>query len=314
MGWISSLFGSKSAEDPLQKLDPKLREFLEKESPVKLQPTKSTPDTDQRLPESAPVKTQQGPQSSVPPESLYKDGRYAELWKTYKPLEAVEADTKSSHEKLMDVLDGFKERKMLIAKAALENCAFQQEEWRKCMVEGSWVDTLQMCREQARRFERCYTMQSRFLRVLGYKAEPGRDALLEEDIQLHADTLYQRMIEHEEVAAKARQSGQPVPAFQIIPPRIISNTPAPSEAVTNVWKDQLEKLPEDERVAEEAALRADYLARLTTAEKVKALRDKDDAERRKRKEEGKATMGDHFWGFIQPRSDAEAQENDASRR
>ena len=160
MGWLDSVFGSKSADDPIQKLDPKLRDFLEKESPVKFQPNRTPADveTSQRSP--APEKPRQDAQSGVPSASLYQDGRYADLWKTYKPLESVEADTKSSHEKLMDVLDGYKERKMVIAKAALENCSFQQEEWRRCMVEGSWVDTLQMCRDKVKKFERCYSMQS----------------------------------------------------------------------------------------------------------------------------------------------------------
>jgi hypothetical protein len=60
----------------------------------------------------------------------------------------------------MDVLEGYKGRKQLIGKAALENCAIQQEAWRKCMTEGSWTDQLQMCSDQVREFEKCYSMQS----------------------------------------------------------------------------------------------------------------------------------------------------------
>jgi hypothetical protein len=96
----------------------------------------------------------------VPHESLYKDGRYAHLWKTYKPYAAIEAETKSDHEKLMDVLDAFKERKAQIGKAALENCALEQLDWNNCMKSGDWTSRLTMCRAEVKKFERCYMMQS----------------------------------------------------------------------------------------------------------------------------------------------------------
>lgn len=162
MGWWDSIFGSKSAEDPFKNLDPKLRDFLQKESPVKFQPGKDSADEPappkQPAPEAEPAP--EDPEAAARARSLYQDGRYAHLWKTYQPLEAVEAATKTSHERLTDVLEGYKERKMVIGKAALENCAFQQEEWRRCMTQGSWGDVMTMCRAQVRRFERCYTMQS----------------------------------------------------------------------------------------------------------------------------------------------------------
>ena len=165
MGWWDSVFGSKpAADDPL-----KLRDFLQKESPVKFPSGKPAADeaaapqtpalTDDKA-EAAARDPQEAARAAAREKSLYKDGRYADLWKTYKPLEDVEADTKSSHEKLMDVLEGYKERKTLIGKAALENCSFQQEEWRKCMTSGSWGDALTMCSDKVRKFERCYTMQS----------------------------------------------------------------------------------------------------------------------------------------------------------
>lgn len=141
--------------------------------------------------------------------------------------------------------------------------------------------------------------RQRFLRVLGYQSIPGRPQEQEEDIQLHADTLYQRMIAHEELAAKAREEGRPVPAFEILPPPVAARAPPPpSEDMQKTWKEQLEKLPEEERAAEEAALRADYYAKLQTAERLRDIRESEDAERRKRKEEGKATLADHFWGML----------------
>lgn len=165
MGWLPSIFGGDASNSsPLGKLDPKLREFLEKESPVKYipnQPTTTTTTTSTQKPQNAPaVAEPKAEPAAVPPASLYQDGRYAHLWKNYRPLAEVEEETSTDHDKLMSVLEGYKERKAAIAKAGLENCAPQQEEWINCMKSGSWEDQLQMCRHQVRRFERCYTMQS----------------------------------------------------------------------------------------------------------------------------------------------------------
>lgn len=157
MGWLPSIFGG-DASNPLGKLDPKLREFLEKESPVKYIPNQRAAST-QRQDAGAAVERKPEP-AAVPSASLYQDGRYAHLWKNYRPLAEVEEETSTDHDKLMSVLEGYKERKAAIARAGLENCAPQQEEWINCMKSGSWEDQLQMCRHQVRRFERCYTMQS----------------------------------------------------------------------------------------------------------------------------------------------------------
>jgi hypothetical protein len=157
MGWLPSIFGG-DAPNPLGKLDPKLREFLEKESPVKYIPNQTTTPTRRQDAPAAVESRAEG--AAVPSASLYQDGRYAHLWKNYKPLAEVEEETSTDHDKLMSVLEGYKERKAAIARAGLENCAPQQEEWINCMKNGSWEDQLQMCRHQVRRFERCYTMQS----------------------------------------------------------------------------------------------------------------------------------------------------------
>lgn len=179
MGWWDSLWSSSSsAEDPLRKLDPKLREFLEKESPVKYNTTTTDSSTTTQQPQSQP-RSQPPARSAatatttprengsnpavaaaVPRESQFQDGRYAHLWKTYRPLAEVEAETKSDHEKLMDVLEGYKERKGQIGRAALENCALEQVDWRTCMSNPSMTDRMTLCRAQVKKFERCYMMQT----------------------------------------------------------------------------------------------------------------------------------------------------------
>lgn len=159
MGWLPSFLGGERSTDPLTKLDPKLREFLENESPVKYSRKVDVTEPAPTRPEQAITASEEKP-AAVPAASLYQDGRYAHLWKNYKPLAQVEEEGSSDHDKLMNVLDGYKERKAAISKAAMENCALQQEEWINCMKYGDWSDQLQMCRHQVRRYERCYTMQS----------------------------------------------------------------------------------------------------------------------------------------------------------
>ncbi|KAL8695886.1 MAG: hypothetical protein Q9201_007918 [Fulgogasparrea decipioides] len=180
MGWFSGWTDNSKRpskcnnNDPLRDLDPSLRDFLEKESPVKYQ-TFATPrpppppPTHNTLPETvpqtsnnaSPTTTTSDPQKpSVPPESLFPDGRYAHLWSTYRPRAEIENTTKSDQEKLMDVLEGYKDRRAMIGKAALENCALEQAAVNDCYTKGSWGDTMTMCRAENQAFTRCYTMQS----------------------------------------------------------------------------------------------------------------------------------------------------------
>lgn len=177
MGWWPSIFGGDKPADPLKQLDPKLREFLEKESPLKYKtdsPSEAS-TTQQHGPSSSPsgpaeveaaaeAKVQQEDSKpaapAVPSQSLYQDGRYAHLWKNYRPQSELEAESLTDHDKLMGVLEAYNERKAEITKAAMENCADAQEEWINCMKHGKWEDQIQMCRHQVRRFEKCYTMQS----------------------------------------------------------------------------------------------------------------------------------------------------------
>lgn len=167
MGWLDSIWGRRS-DDPLQDFDPKVREFLKKESPVKYDKKSSQDDQPpiaQQAPAAATTPAERTARNgaaanAVPRESLYQDGRYAHLWKTYRPLAEVEGETKSDHEKLQDVLDAFKSRKAAIGAAALENCADEQLDWNNCMKGGSLRARMTMCRDEVRKFERCYNMQS----------------------------------------------------------------------------------------------------------------------------------------------------------
>jgi hypothetical protein len=160
MGWWPSIFGGgNQPSDPIKELDPKLREFLEKESPVKY-PKPALNDTAQQHGARTAAVRPEPSRPTIPSESLYQDGRYAHLWKNYRPKAEVDAEVATDHEKLMGVLEGYRARKEVISTVAMENCAEQQEEWINCMKHGKWEDQVQMCRHQVRRFERCFTMQS----------------------------------------------------------------------------------------------------------------------------------------------------------
>lgn len=164
MGW----FWEKSTpnnSDPLRDLDPSLRDFLSKESPVKYRPAPAPPPPSPQETPSAPTPEQcptttafDSPQA--PSKSLYPDGRYAHLWKNYRPQSEIEAEGKSDQEKLLDVLEGYKERKAQIGRTAVENCVMEQLAVEECYNSGRWKDRMMMCRTETKAFERCYILQS----------------------------------------------------------------------------------------------------------------------------------------------------------
>ena len=177
MVWPFSSSDSRSSEnhgsDPLKDLDPGLREFLEKESPVKYKtaeapslapqitasPNKSTQNKSE-VPAQASSYSNGVSTTTAPAQSLHSDGRYAHLWSTYRPLSEIENATKTDQEKLLDVLNGFKERKAQIGRAALENCAIEQWAVTDCYNSGKIMDRMRLCHAENRDFSRCYNMQA----------------------------------------------------------------------------------------------------------------------------------------------------------
>ncbi|KAI2783665.1 hypothetical protein F4815DRAFT_457452 [Daldinia loculata] len=306
MGWWDSLWASSSNNDPLRKLDPKLREFLERESPVKYsaaQESQPRAKEEQAATTIREVEEQQKNVPVVPKESQFQDGRYAHLWKTYRPLAEIEAETKSDHEKLMDVLEGYKERKSQIGKAALENCALEQVDWRQCMANPTITERMTMCRDQIRKFEKCYMTQTRLLKALGYLSTLDRSPEAEEEIQMHADTLYHRMLSQEAEITAAREEGRPIPRFPPIIPRLEQRqqqTQQPVEELTpeqqETLKARLKKVAEEDRAAEEEAVRAEFRVKAEVASRVQDLWKQQEQERQARKARGEETLWDKVTG------------------
>lgn len=329
MGWLwgKSDPPKSSDNDPLRDLDPSLRDFLSKESPVKYTPAPPPPAPTQ---EPTPSTTTPAPKAeptapAVPSESLYPDGRYAHLWSTYKPLSVVEAESKSDQEKLLDILEGYKERRAQIGRAAVENCVEEQMAVNDCYEKGRWRDRLTMCRAENRAFERCYVMQSRFLKALGYLSTYSRPGSVEEAIQMHADTLYHRMLAQEAAVEEAKAAGLPEPQFAPILSSVSRSTTVPNDTAgvaappppPTASKDDLPPLaPETQTLltpASQAALR-ERLKNMTPTERAleergvimeaKAANETGKqvteimGQRKKRREEGKATMGDTISGWF----------------
>ncbi|KAF2770295.1 hypothetical protein EJ03DRAFT_342940 [Teratosphaeria nubilosa] len=220
MGWLWDSKKPGSSDDAYSKLDPSLRDFLHKESHQKQEETTSQPQQASGIYRSQlgldnPEQDAQE-KPAVPPESQFQDGRYAHLWKNYRPRAEIEAAGKTDQDRMRDIVDAFKDRKAAIGRAAMENCVLEQMAERDCWENGSWSDKLNMCRGPTRQFNRCYTMQSRFLKALGYLSFV-RSEEEDEKIQMHADTLYHRMLERERLAEEAEKESLPAPQ---LPPLI----------------------------------------------------------------------------------------------
>jgi hypothetical protein len=210
-----------------------LRAFLEKESPVKYTSTEDFTANKPSTPPPASKSTTAAAAARIPahqqqhrtdsncdsdatsdhnasakvPTLFPEDNRYAHLWKTYKPLAELTAASASPQEKLSDVLSGYQERKASIGRAALENCADEQWAQNECWRGGTWKQRATLCRDEVRRLERCYVMNARFLKALGYLSVWDRPAEEEERIQMHADKLYHDMLHRERVEEEARRWG-----------------------------------------------------------------------------------------------------------
>lgn len=140
------------------------------------------------------------------------------------------------------------------------------------------------------------------LKALGYLSVYDRPAAVDEEIQLHADALYHRMLDQEAAVEKAKAEGTPIPQFAPVFPRATAAEQAdgtPLDAETQkLWKEKLDKLPEEDRAAEAEAIRAELRAKAEMASKVKDLWQEQAEQRKARREQGQETIGDKITGFF----------------
>lgn len=264
----------------------------------------------------------------------------------------IDAENKSDQEKLLDVIDGYKERRAQIGRAALENCAIELEAQSDCWrgKTGGIRGRMTLCRQETRKLERCYVMQSvsidelffsgtidvcvgggerlkmantieillqRFLKALGYLSQYERPPEVDEEIQMHADTLYHRMLAQEAAIEEAKASSKPIPTFPpIFSTPLPKTTPVANPAVESYlqvaqkgtqpsytvdelapkakerFKERLKGLSEREREVEEQAIRAEIAAGERLGRQIGELREEEERKREERRETGRRTFGD----------------------
>lgn len=128
------------------------------------------------------------------------------------------------------------------------------------------------------------------MRALGYGTSIGRPASVDEDIQMHADALYQRLIAYETEAEAAKAEGRTIPAFDpAVPGASVSRAKQPPAEQHERWQQVLDKLPETDRAVEKAALEADWQSKAELVAKVKKMKEE---EKRERERLGKPSFGD----------------------
>ncbi|KAG9187775.1 hypothetical protein G6011_05646 [Alternaria panax] len=334
MGW---LWGSGDSPNGQDQLDPSLRDFLKKEAPThpkpSLPPAPQEKPAESQTPTQSLSQTQTGPEKPfVPPQSQFQDGRYADLWKNYTPQNVIDDRGKSEQDRLRDLVDAYNDRKASIGRVAMENCALEYMEQFECFRHPkSWWSAGTMCIAESRKFNRCYDVQSKFLKALGYMTMDERSPEEDERIQMHADKLYQRMLQQEEEMEKAKAEGRPVPKFEsLLSKRNVvdavggtSSTPRkavpaseigrPSTTMddTEVWSQikpevrkeyekKLQSLTPEEREIERMAIVGEIRAQTGVSKQLEQTFIEERVARMKRREAGQATFGDTIktlWGW-----------------
>ncbi|KAI9891687.1 MAG: hypothetical protein M1814_002437 [Vezdaea aestivalis] len=309
---------SQKSGDPFKELEPSLKDFLKAEAPQKYEafdskdPPKKLEDERRKWREQIPAFAERKERSDdfheperarVPPQSTFPDGRYAHLWKTYTPMQDIENSRKSDQDKILDVLDLHKSRKEETARVALENCSIEQIDYHVCLKGGTITDRMTMCRSYLKKLERCYIMQTRILKALGYLNLTERGSDLNERIQMHGDRLYHEMLDQEKAMAEAKVVGKPAPP---VPP-LLTDWPKDTVSVPSNTTFKLEDLSEEkkavlrkrfanltpsERVLEEKAVVADLSAALITADRLQEAREVEQRNKKARKEKGEDTIRD----------------------
>lgn len=325
MGW---LWGS--GDGPTEKLDQSLQDFLKKEAPTGPKP--SLPSAPKEKPaetsNTTSTESQAAPERpAAPPQSQFQDGRYAELWKNYTPQNIIDDRGKNEQDKLRDLMDAYNDRRASVGRAATENCAVEYMAQFECFQRPKdWYSLSTLCRTEARRFTRCHEVQSKFLKALGYLTMDERSQEDGEKIQMHADKLYQQMLRQEAEIEKAEKEGRPRPKFEsvlsseaesraMVMEASTIKTARPgqldTEEVVDIWsqikpevREQYEKklseLPPEQQEMERMAVLGELKAQTGITKQVEEAFVDERIQRMKRREAGKATIGDtikYLWGW-----------------
>ncbi|KAH7078341.1 hypothetical protein FB567DRAFT_132950 [Paraphoma chrysanthemicola] len=329
MGWLWGSGGGST-----DNLDSSLQDFLKKESPTGPRPSlptatpKKSDESTTSPATSTPAASTEPEKPFVPPQSQFQDGRYAHLWKNYTPQNVLDDRGKNEQDKLRDLVDAYNDRRAGIGRIAMENCALEYMEQFECFRHPkTWLSMGTLCNAESRKFNRCYDMQSKFLKALGYLTMDERSPEEDERIQMHADKLYQQMLQQEAEIEKAEKEGREQPKFEsLLSDRAISRTtasnaaprPATSTAAdvgaedeSDVWsqikpdsrrayEEKFAKLPAQQQEMERIAVIGELKAQSGITKKVEQTFVEERINRMKRREAGQATIGDtikYWWGW-----------------
>ena len=270
MGWFSWWHSDK--DDPTKSLSPDLKDFLRDQQPRPYAPAEAPVpvpvDNAETPPPTLPDTNKEYQDRPLPRESLFQDGRYKDLWKTYVPQEQITIVTSSPLDR---IITAKKDRRELIQRAAMENCVFEDDLRQNCLTAGSAAARararMTMCRQETKAFNRCFQLQAKFLQALGYLTSVNTTDEEEERIQMHADKLYHRMMDYEASVAEAKLNDDPIPPLSSV---FDPTRPAPSieqlglpQTLQKKLNQPLHELPPHEReLAVRAALQESRMSQL----------------------------------------------------
>ena len=147
-----------------------------------------------------------------------------------------------------------------------------------------------MCRTESKALDRCISMNTRFLKTLGYLSSLERSREEQEAVQMHADRLYVGMLEREEKGGER------------VDDDVVVVRPVELERLTEMGKRLLEErvrgLSGAERELEERAFAAEVRAGKETMEQVEKFREEARQARAKRIESGKARPSDRLQSWL----------------
>lgn len=299
MGWLwgSSDNGTSSE---VKNLDPSLRDFLKNQQPkpAVAESKPETPYVDQIMALPTPATTGSAPK--VPPQSQFQDGRYAELWKNYKPLAQIEDATKTDQQRMRDLMEEQEAKKAFLGMMALENCALEQWAEQECLNGPASVSRALLCRAENRAFSRCFETQSKLLKALGYMSviDQPQEA---EKVQMHADRLWQRIVEQEKLIDVAKQNDQPIPQFEpVLPNKNIRPASELPEDLRNGLEKRVEGMNPQQRAIEEAVFAAEIANQRIVGKQGLEFLEREQQARNQRFKDGTATLGDRmkrWWGW-----------------
>jgi hypothetical protein len=306
MGWLWGPNNETSNE--VNNLDPSLRDFLNKQTskPVASEPKAETPYVDQLKALSPPSTEDSTPK--VPPQSQFQDGRYAQLWKNYKPLAQIEDATKSDQQRLRDLMEEQEAKKAFLGMMALENCALEQWAEQECLNGPASVSRALLCRAENRAFSRCFETQSKLLKALGYMSVMDQPEEAEK-IQMHADRLWQRLVQQEKLIEEAKENDLPIPQFQpIIPNKNIRPARELPEELRKGLEKRVQGMNPQQRAIEEAVFAAEVDNQRVVGKQGIEFLEREQQARAQRFKDGTATLGDRmkrWWGWDKNLEDAQ---------